>query len=275
MKVYVHAEEFKKEPLQFISVCSPQRIKVKRHLVIFICPCCDLFHSGPWVEQTRAGVVAEGIVSVKLTSSVWGTAEVCVSVSFSVNRWGGMYPGWGFVCSLWCLPADFGGQRPLLSCPRKPLSLGLQCSRHWRASVERSATRRLSSGPQPRSPSSAAPIKRKVRPTWRAGQPQLRSRSGTQRERGPLRTREAEPARKTVCTEMENCHQGPERSIPLTCTFSTEKDKITQPMRGENGINTGTCWAPLILTIVFETIGLQVHPNFELRRLAVGNTLLR
>lgn len=207
------------------------------HPVIFISPCC-LFHSGPRVEQTRTGVVDDGVASVVLTSpSVWecmcGTAEVwflsscteCVSVSFSVSRWGGMYPDWGFVCSLrwWWSLGDFGGHRPFLSWPRKPLSLGLQCSRHWRASVERSATRRLSSGAQPLSPSSA-PIKRKVRPTWRAGQPQPRSRSGTQRDRGPLRTREVERARKMVCTEMENCHQGPERSIPLTCTFSTEKE---------------------------------------------------
>lgn len=136
-----------------------------------------------------------------------------------------MYPDCGFVCSFLCL--SFGvlaGQRPLLSCPRKPLSLGLQCSRHGRARVERSATRRLSSGLRPRSPSSA-PIRRKVRPTCSAGQPQLRSRSGTQREWGPLRTWEGDPARKTDWTEMENCHQGPERSIPLTWTFSTDRDK--------------------------------------------------
>lgn len=131
-----------------------------------------------------------------------------------------MYPGSGLVC--WSPPWDFGGQRPLLSCPRKPLSLWPQCSRHWRARVERSATRRLSSGPQSRSPS-AVPIKRKVRPMCRAGQPQRRSRSGTQSECGPLRTREADPSRKTVWTEMENCHQGPDRSIPLTCTFKTDE----------------------------------------------------
>lgn len=142
------------------------------------------------------------------------------STFVSVNKWGGMYPGSGLAgwSPLW----DFGGQRPRLSCPRKPLSLWPQCSRHWRAKVERSATRRLSSGPQSRSPSTV-PIRRKVRPMCRAGQPQRRSRSGTQSECGPLRTREADPSRKTVWTVMENCHQGPDRSIPLTCTFRTEE----------------------------------------------------
>lgn len=143
---------------------------------VFISPSV-FFYSGPWVEHTRAGVVGDGVAAVDLTLlSAWGcvcgsftelwvlsTFAECVftpSVSFSISRWGGTYPVWGFECSLWCwLLGDFGGQRPLLSCPRKPLSLGLQCSRHWRARVERSATRRLSSGPQPRSPSSA-PIRR-------------------------------------------------------------------------------------------------------------------
>lgn len=196
---------------------------------LYVC----VFNVGPGVEHTSGSVEGEEVVSMdSIPLSVWecvcGTTEVWVSyvfapsgsLSFSVSRWGGMYPDWGFDCSLW-LSGGLVGQRPLLSCPRKPLSLGLQCSRHWRARVERSATRRLSSGLQPRSPSSA-PIRRKVRPTWRAGQPQERSRSGTQRDWGPLRTRDVAPVRKTVCTEMENCHQGPERSIPLTCTFSTE-----------------------------------------------------
>lgn len=162
---------------------------------------CGFFHPGPRVESRPSGVVAEG-------GSVF------------VSKCGGMYPGSGLVC--WSPLWDFGGHRPLLSCPLKPLNLWPQCSRHWRARVERSATRRLSSGPQSRSPSSV-PIKRKVRPTCRAGQPQRRSRSGTQSECGPLRTREVDPARKTVWTAMENCHQGPDRSIPLTCTFKTDE----------------------------------------------------
>lgn len=200
----------------------------------FFCTCLFLFYSGFWVEHTRAMVEEEGPVSVgAMCRSVllWASSKFTVLskwglASFSVSRWGGTYAECVFACSLlrgrWAL-GDFWGQRPLLSCPRKPLSLGLQCSRHWRASVERSATRRLSSGAQLRSPSSA-PMRRNVRPTWRAGQPQLRSRSGTQRDWEPLRTRELEPVRKTVCTAMENCHHGPERSIPLTCTFSTDKE---------------------------------------------------
>lgn len=167
-----------------------------------------VFPPRPHVESTPPGVVDEG-------SSVDSS-----SAFVSVNKWGGMYPGSGLVC--WSPLWDFGGQRPLLSCPRKPLSLWPQCSRHWRARVERSATRRLSSGPQSRSPSTV-PIKRKVRPMCRAGQPQRRSRSGTQSECGPLRTREVDPSRKTIWTAMENCHQGPDRSIPLTCTFKTDE----------------------------------------------------
>lgn len=165
-----------------------------------------VFPPGPYVESTPPGVLDEG-----------GSVDSS-SAFVSVNKCGGMYPGSGLVC--WSPLWDFGGQRPLLSCPRKPLSLWPQCSRHWRARVERSATRRLSSGPQSRFPSTV-PIKRKVRPMCRAGQPQRRSRSGTQSECGPLRTREVDPSRKTVWTAMENCHQGPDRSIPLTCTFKT------------------------------------------------------
>lgn len=112
------------------------------------------------------------------------------------------------------------GHRPLLSCPRNPLSLGLQCSLQGRAREARSATSRLSSGPTLRP--SSPPISRKVRPTCRAGHPQPRSRSGTHRACCPRRTRDS-PARNTVWTHTENCHQGPERSIPRTCTFNTDR----------------------------------------------------